>query len=279
MGCKRFFFLSLLFSVSWFEAVNGQPRRCEQGQCQTGNASVTVKITIDETYRYVETNGCPPYKNPYWTNPGHACIQTLNFRIPLNQTLAKEPVPVGEAYERYDGILYLKEDPAPIMGAMGVLKSGVMVFGVGSPCGYSSKCPDEGAPTKYVDAVESEGHTVDQCGGHPAPTGQYHVHSEIGFNTSEGRGACKLPKDTVGQHSELLGWMFDGFGLYGHFSLDGRVPTDLDSCGGHTHEIDGVNTYHYHLPDSFPWTIGCFTGCPEVSNNRNEFKDLSKYGC
>ena len=56
-------------------------------------------------------------------------------------------------------------------------------------------------------------------------------------------------------------------------------PQTADECGGHIHELDGVKLYHYHLPDKFPWTIGCFTGCPEVSNNRNEFRDLSKNGC
>ena len=66
---------------------------------------------------------------------------------------------------------------------------------------------------------------------------------------------------------------------YRYVKTDGKVPTDLDECGGHTHKLDGVEVYHYHLPDEFPWIIGCFTGCPEVSNNRNEFRDLSKYGC
>ena len=129
----------------------------------------------DDQYRYVKTDGYPPYKNPKWTNPGHACIQDLTFKLPLTPKNAKEhiPWPVVEPYGRFEGILYLKEDPPPIFGAMGVLRSGVMVFGVGSPCGYSSKCPEDGAPTKYVDAVESERHTVDQCGGHAAPTGQY----------------------------------------------------------------------------------------------------------
>ena len=272
-------FLAAFSVVSFLSLVYCQPRPCMSGQCPTGNTNVTVSITTDDQYRYVKTDGCPPYENPKWTNPGHACVQDLTFKLPLTPKNAKEHIPVGEPYGRFEGILYLKEDPSPIFGAMGVLQSGVMVFGVGSPCGYSSKCPEDGAPTKYVDAVESEGHTVDQCGGHPAPTGQYHVHSEIGFNTSSGRQNCRLPQDVPGEHSKLLGWMFDGYGLYGHYSLGGKVPTDVDECGGHTHELDGVKVYHYHLPDKFPWTIGCFTGCPEVSNNRNEFKDLSKYGC
>ena len=80
----------------------------------------------------------------------------------------------------------------------------------------------------------------------------------------------------------LLGWMFDGFGLYGRYSQGGLVPTDLDQCHGHTHEIDGVMTYHYHLTDGFPWPTGCYKGCPEVSNNPNQLSFINsdpEFGC
>ncbi len=75
--------------------------------------------------------------------------------------------------------------------------------------------------------------------------------------------------------------MYDGFGIYGRFSLNGVVPTDLDQCSGHTHEIDGIMTYHYHIPDQFPWIIGCFKGCPRVENNRGQlsFANDNAYGC
>ena len=263
-----------------FSLTNAQRGTCTRApQCPTGNAMPTVSISSDADFRYVKTDGCPPYENPKWTNPAEACTQSLTFKLPLKPKDATTPIPVGEPYGTYDGILYLKEDPEPIFGAMGVLKSGVMVFGVGSPCGYSSKCPDDGGPTKYVDAVAAEGHTTDQCGGHAAPTNQYHIHSGIGFNTSDDRVTCRLPQDMPNSHSQLLGWMFDGYGLYGPYSDGGKVPTDLDSCGGHTHDINGTVVYHYHLPSGFPWTIGCFTGCPEVSNNAHEFEDLAKYGC
>ena len=182
-------------------------------------------------------------------------------------------------------------DPAPILGSLGVLINGVSVFGVGSPCGFSSKCPNQGAPTDYVDAVESEGHTVDFCeghtvdfcSGHVSPTGHYHIHSGINLITAEERERCVLPADVEGEHSKLLGWMFDGFGLYGRYSQGGLIPTNLDECSGHTHEIDGVMIYHYHLPNGkFPWTIGCFKGSPIVSNNPRELGFIDsdpKYGC
>ena len=224
----------------------------------------------------------PIQPKPDWTNPAQACLRQTIFKIPLKPKRAKEPIPVGEKDSVYDGITYLKENPKPIMGALGVLLNGVKIFGVGSPCGFSSKCPnqDPNAPTIYVDAVVAEGHTTDQCGGHADPHNNYHVHSGIGINITSQRKECGLPADIPGQHSQLLGWIFDGYGMYGRYSLGGVVPTDLDSCQGHTHEIDGELVYHYHLPDGFPWTIGCLTGCPVTSDNPREL-DITdpKYGC
>ena len=240
---------------------------------------MVASISEDGDYRVVETDTCPPYDNPGWNNPNMACSVDKILKIPLNPKLAKIPIPLGEVYSEYNGITYLKPDPKPIFGAIGVLVNGVEVFGVGSPCGFSSDCTDEGAPTDYVDAVDSEGHTVDSCAGHAAPTGGYHVHSGIAINSTEQREACRLPVDVEGEHSQLLGWMFDGFGLYGRYSQGGQLPTNLDECGGHTHKIGGIMTYHYHLPDEFPWTIGCYKGCPEVSNNEMELSSNPEYGC
>ena len=274
------FFVSLVLVTCFSLAISQQQCPPERAQCPKQAPYNTVSITTDATYRYVKTTGCPPYDNPRWTNPAAACVRhDQNYMLPLQPTFAKTPIPVGEGDVRYEGILYLKEDPKPIFGALGVLTNGVMVFGVGSPCGFSSKCPEDGAPTKYVDAVESEGHTVDQCGGHAAPTNDYHIHSDVGLNTSSERQECVMPADIPGQHSQLLGWIFDGFGLYGRYSQGGVLPTDLDECGGHTHEINGTTVYHYHMPDGFPWTIGCFKGCPLVSNNMHEFSNFTKYGC
>ena len=76
--------------------------------------------------------------------------------------------------------------------------------------------------------------------------------------------------------------MFDGFGIYGQFSQGGELPTQLDECHGHTHEMDGVMTYHYHLPTGFPYVIGCYKGCPEVSDNQmqlSKFNIDATYGC
>jgi len=73
--------------------------------------------------------------------------------------------------------------------------------------------------------------------------------------------------------------MFDGFPIYGQYSQDGNLPTTVDECHGHTHEIDGVMTYHYHIPLSYPHIIGCFKGCPVASNNQRQLGRLANQYC
>ena len=36
-----------------------------------------------------------------------------------------------------------------------------------------------------------------------------------------------------GNHSPIVGFMIDGYAIYGPQGEDGDVPTDLDECGGH----------------------------------------------
>lgn len=100
----------------------------------------------------------------------------------------------------------------------------------------------------------------DECGGHPERRGQYHYH-----NGSD----CMVEQDPgPSEHSGLIGYALDGFGIYGKQDRDGTHMTnaDLDACHGHVGEVnwDGrlVNMYHYHLTDEYPYTLGCITGAP-----------------
>lgn len=276
-----FLAVSLFILAASLPTLNAQ---CTTQQCPTSPPYLAVNLTSDDDYLYVSTSACPPFDNPNWRNPGIACDQGAQYSIAKRPVYSRVPIPTGERIGQYQGIHYLREDPQPILGAIGVLVNGVVVFGVGAPCGGNSVCPntDSLALSTYVDAVESEGVTFDQCGGHPAPGNQnYHIHSGNTFNSSAGRRACALPEDTPGEHSVLLGWMFDGFPLYGQYSQGGKLPTQLDSCHGHTHMINGTMQYHYHLPMDFPWMIGCFKGCPIVRNNRRQlnFNGNATYGC
>lgn len=47
-------------------------------------------------------------------------------------------------------------------------------------------------------------------------------------------------------HDGLIGWMADGFPVYGPSGDSARPPTDLDSCGGHNSDSGNGGHYHYH---------------------------------
>ncbi len=105
------------------------------------------------------------------------------------------------------------------------------------------------------DAVANE--IFDACEGHPQQQGQYHYHHNSPcFNQGD-----------KGEHSPLLGYALDGFGLYGARGENGEILTNkaLDECHGHTGSATDrlgkqINEYHYHINNEFPYTLGCFKG-------------------
>lgn len=130
-----------------------------------------------------------------------------------------------------------------IGGEVGIMLSGVVIFNA-----FDAEGRDAGA------------HEVqDSCDGHPQSSGFYHYHT-----------LSDCFQDTATGHSALMGYAFDGFGIYGYYGEDGKELTnaDLDECHGHTHAIewDGqvVEMYHYHATHEFPYTVGCFKGNPAV---------------
>lgn len=116
-----------------------------------------------------------------------------------------------------------------------------------------------GASTLGTDAAAGE--MLDECGGQSDGTLTYHTHflSDCLLDA--------LDNCTEG-HSALMGYMLDGFGIFGPRGEDGQVLTSeqLDECHGHTHEIDWdgerISLYHYHWTYDFPYNIGCFKGTP-----------------
>jgi len=126
-------------------------------------------------------------------------------------------------------------------GALGFLLTGAVLFNALD------------APGR--DAVAHE--TQDACQGHPQESGVYHYHS---------LSNCLPDKREPGGHSVLVGYLLDGFGLYGTYGENGQAlaSQDLDECHGHIHTIawEGkqVAMYHYHATPDFPYTAGCLRG-------------------
>lgn len=126
-------------------------------------------------------------------------------------------------------------------GAVGILLTGAVLF----------NAVDAGDR----DAVAHE--VQDSCQGHPQQSGVYHYHSV---------STCSNDSTASNQHSALIGYAVDGFGIYGHRGENGVEVSsaDLDECHGHSHTItwDGVDQvmYHYHATWDFPYTVGCMRG-------------------
>lgn len=133
--------------------------------------------------------------------------------------------------------------PNCIGGEVGIMLSGVVLFSA-----FDAEAND--APAHEVQ---------DNCDGHPQVSGFYHYH-----NLSD------CIEDNASGHSALVGYAFDGYGIYGYYGEDGAEITneDLDACHGHTHVIewDGqmVEMYHYHATHEFPYVVGCFHGTAAV---------------
>lgn len=133
--------------------------------------------------------------------------------------------------------------PNCVGGEVGIMLSGVGIFSA-----FDAEGRD--APAHEVQ---------DSCDGHPQASGFYHYHS-----------LSDCFKDTSTGHSSLMGYAFDGFGIFGYYGEDGKEVTNasLDECHGHTHVIvwDGkqADMYHYHATHAFPYVVGCFKGVPSV---------------
>ncbi len=129
-------------------------------------------------------------------------------------------------------------------GPIGIMLDGVIFF--------------NGFDAENQDAVAHE--IQDSCGGHPEQSGSYHYH---------GISTC-IPNATT---NKLIGYSFDGFGIYGNKDSDGNTlsTTELDSCHGTTSNVEWegktVNMYHYVITNDFPYTMGCYMGTSTATKN------------
>ncbi|MEO8226641.1 MAG: YHYH protein [Gemmatimonadota bacterium] len=121
-------------------------------------------------------------------------------------------------------------------GAIGVTLNGVVIYNA--------------ADARGADAVARE--IVDVYGGHPAMS-EYHYH----FMPE------RLDVERLADgHSGIVGYIRDGYPLYGYHGVGGAEMTnaDLDVCHGHAH---GALGYHYHATIEYPYTVGCYHGTPQ----------------
>ena len=199
----------------------------------TGSATVTLSGSTV----IVSTTDIPNHKSPYF-GVGNANYVAPTAGISLN--------PNKIAAQNY--VLRIPASPTASasptdtpLDAIGVALNGVVFFNQ-----YAA------GRTPLTTEIVS----FDQFNGHPAQQNNYHYHFEPLYLTATSKAA-------------LIGFILDGYPIYGPQETSGLAPTGLDSCNGHTHATaeypNGI--YHYHVVSSPPYLVGCFHGNPGTVSN------------
>ena len=203
-----------------------------QGDVPWPNAKLTV--SVENGARAVRGNDLPKHNTGvYPVQQNDAAYQYDRNPNTIREQSVMFYLPLNPEEAQY---------PSCTGGAIGFSLSGSWIF---------NAIDGEGR-----DAVAHE--IQDKCSGHPEVKGQYHYH-----------GPSPCMKDASGarnMHSDLVGYAFDGFGIYGLKGEGGKklMNADLDACHGHKHKVMWEGTeqviYHYHMTSEYPYSVGCFKG-------------------
>ncbi|MCG9791686.1 YHYH protein [Flavobacterium algicola] len=175
-----------------------------------------VTLSSDGTSVTLKSTGVPDHVTPYW-GVGNALYEAQTTGQTVNPGNLESQVfvmtipinPVAAAS---------KEETS--LGPIGMALNGVAIYN------------DREGGNVQVDAGTLL--SFDRAGAHSGPGGLYHYHFNGDFTSDD--------------DAKLIGWLRDGFPIYGRKDADGTYPSALDTNGGHigaTAEYpDGI--YHYH---------------------------------
>jgi hypothetical protein len=180
------------------------------------NFKGNVKLFSDGTTLTVRSEGVPDHVTPYWgasSSLYEAQLDghTVNPGSLQTQTFVmKIPVSPVEATTK----------EATELGPIGMALNGVAI--------YNDR--EGGNVPVNADTLKS----FDRGGAHSGPGGLYHYHFDGDFTSYD--------------DAKLIGWLRDGFPIYGTKDLDGSSPADLDDNGGHSGKTSEYpqGVYHYH---------------------------------
>lgn len=225
--------------------------------------------TISRTMRTVVTNGCPNHPIYHGAGAGVATNKEATYQLPLLPYYS----PAQQTALTSTG------------GQIGVARSGAMVYSAYIPSVPAAVGLTTSAP--YI-----EGDTFDQCDGHASE--QNGEHSNYHYHVPP---SCLLRQLGIaaGVHSPQIGWMADGFPLYGPLGPHGAVMKTctvtggtegvdvcLDACAGYAADTGDGYVYRYYVLGEFsdgecctvpnrassdydgayfPFTPACLRGC------------------
>jgi hypothetical protein len=152
-----------------------------------------LKVQYSSTDVYVSCTCIPGYSiGPWNANPNTPINENFVYKFTLNP-------------RKNTGTLTTIGN-----GHIGVWKNGVSMFNADD--------------AQYVNTIWSrnayyfEGNSFDACLGHPAPNGEYHHHVSP---------TCLYHDNDSTHHSPIIGYMFDGYPIYGAYAY-----ADTNGTGG-----------------------------------------------
>lgn len=203
-----------------------------------------TSITSDGSYITFKTKNLPDHKSVYYPTSS-ALYEAFSGTTFGSNTFNKNPNNIVEQSATIKIPLNPKVNAAHAatpLGPIGIALNGVALFN------------QYAGPNNQ--ALTSEITSFDQYWGHPQNSGVYHYHVEPLYLTN-----VKATK------SSLLGFLLDGFPVYGPEEENGITVTSstLDAYHGHTHATadypNGI--YHYHFTADAPYMNGSgFYGTP-----------------
>ena len=235
--------------------------------CSADGSDYAYAEELTPKYRKLATNHCP--NHPFYDhNPNTAIAERRTYRLPRS--------PKYSAAQQ--------TDLSAVGGGVGVTFDGGFIFSA-----YGG--PTYGPVVDFASsAPKVEGDTFDACGGHSssATAASYHYHVPP---------VCLLHQlgAAEGAPSPQVGWMLDGFPIYGPLGpggtkmktctvTGGTVGVDIctDDCGGYYGDTGDGYLYRYYFlgayndgtccttpmdppfgggEDYFPFTPICLKGC------------------
>ncbi len=244
MNPKTLTMLKLFFAFVMAFAVLS----CSKQQEETGTNPVAVpavylkiygatSITNDGIYVTIKTNGVPDHKSVYYP-VANALYEAFSGTTFGGNTFVKNPNTIATQTLTFKipvNAAVATTHAATPLGPIGVAINGVPLFN------------QYAGPNNQ--ALTGEIASFDKYYGHPQQTGQYHYHVEPLYLTT-----IKSVK------SGLMGFLLDGFPVYGPQEENGTVVTSasVDAYHGHTHAtLDYPNgIYHYHFTSDAPYLNG-----------------------
>ncbi len=182
----------------------------------TSNVTISTSGSGKKSSITLKSNGLPDHKTPYW-GVGNVLYEAFPSGHQANANTEMIAQNYSMTIPTNPNEASSKE--ATSMGEIGMAINGVAIFN------------DREGGNIPLEAMTVT--TFDNSGAHPAPPKNYHYHT--------------TGKYTSVDDAKLIGFLRDGFPIYGRKDTTGVYPT-LDAYGGHTGPTQDFpnGIYHYH---------------------------------